>query len=226
MAGSTRASAATQRESSVEQTQREEPAAEGGDESVAGTDPAVTLNTDADGTVSATSLCFHPCSQAIGLTMSPCLVADATNGDDKTENTKAPAEGETTLVDTEMAENGTTPGKGAITKKNGTPSQSKKPKRKSSAGVPEHRAKKVTKKKSQKFHVDAKPGDYYLARIKGYPFWPAIIADDDMLPQAILASRPVSAKRADGTYRADFANGGKKVNERAFPVMFLGTNEL
>ena len=74
--------------------------------------------------------------------------------------------------------------------------------------------------------LDAKPGDYYLARFKGHAPWPSIISDEDMLPQALLATRGVSAKKADGTYRPDYADGGKKVHERTFPIMFLATNEL
>jgi hypothetical protein len=32
--------------------------------------------------------------------------------------------------------------------------------------------------------------------------------------------------RADGTYREDYADGGKRAHERTFPVMFLETNEF
>lgn len=75
-------------------------------------------------------------------------------------------------------------------------------------------------------HTDAKPGDYFFIKLKGYPKWPGIIAAEDMLPEAILKSRPVTAARPDGTYREDFADGGKNVLDRTFPVMFLETNEL
>jgi hypothetical protein len=47
-----------------------------------------------------------------------------------------------------------------------------------------------------------------------------------MLPESLLASRPVSTTRADGSLRDDFKEGGKNAKERTFPVMFLGTNEL
>ena len=115
-------------------------------------------------------------------------------------------------------------GPSAVT--NGTPASSRKAKRKSS-GVPEHRSRKLHKKKSQALtNTNAKAGDFYLARLKGHPPWPSVVADEEMLPQALLASRGVSAKRADGTYREDYADGGKRVNERTFPVMFLGTNQL
>ena len=110
---------------------------------------------------------------------------------------------------------------------NGTPAQPKKAKRKSTTGIPEHKSRKVNKKKSQVLtHLDAMPGDIYLAHLRGHPIWPVVIPDEEMLPQAILASRPKSARRPDGTFGDDFADGGKRVNERSFPVMFLGGNEL
>lgn len=113
---------------------------------------------------------------------------------------------------------------------NGTPAsadKSKGKKRKSSGGIPEHKA-KTNKRKSQTrpTNLYAKPGEYYLARLRSYPPWPSIICDEEILPQEILDSRPVSAMRPEGTYREDYADGGKRAHERTFPVMFLGTNEL
>ncbi|KAM0712479.1 hypothetical protein Q7P37_011575 [Cladosporium fusiforme] len=100
-------------------------------------------------------------------------------------------------------------------------------KRKSTGGVPEHKGKKLNKKKSMpNLQLDCKPGDYYWARLKGYPPWPAIICAEDMLPEQLLASRPVSTTRADGSLRDDFKEGGKNAKERTFPVMFLSTNEF
>jgi hypothetical protein len=100
-------------------------------------------------------------------------------------------------------------------------------KRKSVGGVPEHKGKKLNKKKSMpNLQLDCKPGQYYWARLKGYPPWPAIICDEEMLPESLLASRPVSTTRADGSLRDDFKEGGKNAKERTFPVMFLATNEL
>lgn len=111
-----------------------------------------------------------------------------------------------------------------------TPASAKKAngKRKSFSGVPEHKTKKLNKKKSaaKLLNLDAKPGEYYLARFKGYAPWPSIICDEEMLPAQLLNSRPVTTKQVDGTYREPYADGGKKVNERTFPVMFLYTNEL
>lgn len=102
-----------------------------------------------------------------------------------------------------------------------------KPRRKSSGGIPEHK-KKLNKKasKAKMTHTDALPGDYFFVRLKGYPLWPAIVCDEAMLPTTLLKTRPVTAARADGTYRADYEDGGNKVKDRTFPVMYLHTNEL
>lgn len=75
-------------------------------------------------------------------------------------------------------------------------------------------------------NLDAKPGDYFWARLKGYPPWPAIICDEDMLPESLLGTRPVTAMRPDGTYRTDYEDAGKNARDRTYAVMYLGTNEL
>ncbi|QIW96375.1 hypothetical protein AMS68_001893 [Peltaster fructicola] len=114
----------------------------------------------------------------------------------------------------------------AATEENGT-AGSKDKKRKSSSGVPEHKSKKLNRKKSMTtLNLDCKPGDYYWARLKGYPNWPAIIADEQMLPETLLATRPVSTERADGSLREDYQDGGKNAKDRTYPIMFLGTNEF
>ena len=46
------------------------------------------------------------------------------------------------------------------------------------------------------------------------------------LPHARIKTRPVSAARSDGSYREDFADGGKRAADRTFPIMYLATNEL
>jgi hypothetical protein len=110
-----------------------------------------------------------------------------------------------------------------------TPASAAKSKaRRKSGGVPEHKNKKLNKKvsKAKMTHIDAKPGDYFFVRLKGYPPWPAIVCDESMLPTTLLKSRPVTAARVDGTYRADYEDGGIKVKDRTFPVMYLHTNEL
>ncbi|KAF4552614.1 PWWP domain-containing protein [Elsinoe fawcettii] len=108
-----------------------------------------------------------------------------------------------------------------------TAASSKNSKRKSSAGVPEHKTKKLNKKKSiVNLNLDLEAGAMVWARLKGHPPWPAIVCDESMLPEPLLANRPVSTKRPDGTYREDFLEGGKNAKDRTYPVMFLSTNEF
>lgn len=107
-------------------------------------------------------------------------------------------------------------------------STSKSQPRRKSGGIPEHKGKKLNKKasKAKMTHTDAQPGDYFYVRLKGYPLWPAIVCDESMLPSTLLKNRPVTAARPDGTYRADYEDGGPKVKDRTFPVMYLHTNEF
>lgn len=115
---------------------------------------------------------------------------------------------------------------------NGTTTPAKKAnngKRKSGAGVPEHKTKKTPakgKKKAPELRLNAQPGDMYMVAMRGYQPWPVIVCDEEMLPESLLSKRPVSAKRIDGTYREDFLEGGKNAKDRRYPIMFLGTNEL
>ncbi|CZS91097.1 related to SRP40-suppressor of mutant AC40 of RNA polymerase I and III [Rhynchosporium agropyri] len=97
-----------------------------------------------------------------------------------------------------------------------------------STGVPEHKGKKLNKKSSvaKMTHTDAQPGDYFYVRLKGFPLWPAIVCDESMLPSTLIKSRPNSAARPDGTYREGYEDGGIKVKDRQFPVMYLHTNEF
>lgn len=108
-----------------------------------------------------------------------------------------------------------------------TPSKSKDKSRRKSKG-PSDGTKTLKKKASMAriVHPDVKPGDYYFVKLKSSSHWPSIIADETMLPQKLLDSRPVAAMRPDGSWREDFAEGGKNMHERAYPVMYLETNEL
>ncbi|PMD25162.1 hypothetical protein NA56DRAFT_473079 [Hyaloscypha hepaticicola] len=118
---------------------------------------------------------------------------------------------------------------GSAESTNDTPASAGKEKpRRKSGGIPEHKGKKLNKKasKAKMTHSDAKPGDYFYVRLKGYPLWPAIVCDESMLPNTLIKSRPVTAARPDGSYRADFEDGGPKVKDRSFPVMYLYTNEF
>ncbi|EHK26409.1 uncharacterized protein TRIVIDRAFT_229361 [Trichoderma virens Gv29-8] len=107
-----------------------------------------------------------------------------------------------------------------------TPAAKGKSRRKSTAG--ESKGKTLSKKgsKARLTHIDAQPGDHFLVKLKGFPAWPAIICDEDMLPQALINTRPVSAARPDGSYSEAYADGGKRVHDRSFPVMYLYTNEF
>jgi hypothetical protein len=159
---------------------------------------------------------------------------NTTAEDEKKESSDAPAEKADASAESADAKNSdegaATPAKAepaAATDANGTPATTKKSssKRKSTGGDTKS---KLNRKKSQSriTHLDAKPGEYYLARLRSFPPWPAIICDEEILPQTLLTTRPVTAQRPDGTYREDYADGGKRVAERTFPVMFLQTNEL
>ncbi|KAI4277599.1 MAG: hypothetical protein LQ337_001622 [Flavoplaca oasis] len=113
-----------------------------------------------------------------------------------------------------------------------TPASSKKTANGSSkkkSAVPEHKTKKLNKKASSKriTNLDAEPGQYYLARMKGHPPWPSVICDEEMLPMSLLDTRPVTTKLPDGTYKKpEYADGGKRAVDRTFPIMFLHTNEF
>ncbi|KAF2013214.1 hypothetical protein BU24DRAFT_464029 [Aaosphaeria arxii CBS 175.79] len=74
--------------------------------------------------------------------------------------------------------------------------------------------------------LDVEPGDVFFVAMKGFQPWPVIVCDEEMLPEALLSKRPVSAKRIDGTYREDFLEGGKNAKDRRYPVMFMGSNEF
>lgn len=139
---------------------------------------------------------------------------------------KPSAEGDSEMPDapeTAVAEGEQTTG--AVAEK--TPLTNNKTNRRKSAGGGNNR-KSLNKKasKAKITHLDVQPGDHFTVKLKGYPEWPAIIADDTMLPPPILNTRPVTAKRADGTYAEAYADGGKRAQDRNYPVMFLQTNEL
>lgn len=112
-----------------------------------------------------------------------------------------------------------TPATPAPTKKSASNGSSKK----KSSGVPEHKTKKLNRKKSKlDLHLDAQPGELYLARMKGHPAWPSVICDEAMLPAQLLNTRPVTTALPDGTFKKpEYAEGGKRAHERTFPIMFL-----
>ena len=157
-----------------------------------------------------------------------------TNGNHKTTDTTEPSSDPTPAQDdTEMKDAGEPTDTAAAESRtvaapvNGTPASSKKASngstKKKSSAVPEHKSRKLNKKKSKPtLRLDAKPGDLYLARMKGHPPWPSIICDEEMLPPILLSSRPITTAQPDGTYKKpEYADGGKRVYERTFPIMFL-----
>lgn len=103
-----------------------------------------------------------------------------------------------------------------------------KDKKRRSSGVPEHKGRRLSKKQSKAklTNPDAKAGEYYFAKAKGSQPWPSMIADLDMMPEELTKKPLVSAMKADGTWNPNYADGGKAVNDRTFPVLYLGTNEL
>ncbi len=105
-------------------------------------------------------------------------------------------------------------------------SKSNSHRRKSGGGNANRKSLSKKASKARITHLDAKPGEHFLVKLKGFPEWPAIICDESMLPQALLTTRPVTAARPDGSYVEAYADGGKRVNDRTFPVMYLHTNEL
>ncbi|KAI0200104.1 hypothetical protein F4808DRAFT_178036 [Astrocystis sublimbata] len=111
--------------------------------------------------------------------------------------------------------------------KDAPPSATKPQSRRKSTGVAD-KGKKLNRKASKVkiLNLDAKPGNHYFAKLKGFPLWPVVICEEVMLPQNMLNSRPVTAARPDGTYRDDFADGGKRAGDRTYPVMYLHTNEF
>lgn len=107
-----------------------------------------------------------------------------------------------------------------------TPAKTPNSRRKSGAG--DSKTKTLNKKgsKARLTNLNAQPGDYFLVKLKGYPAWPAVVCDEDMLPSALITSRPATARRATGEFSENYADGGKRVYDRNFPMMYLATNEL
>ncbi|KAJ5637249.1 hypothetical protein N7490_007128 [Penicillium lividum] len=112
----------------------------------------------------------------------------------------------------------------AAPKTNGTPASKSKDQRRSS-GVGE---KKLNRKKSMNriINKDVKPGQYYLSTLRSFAPWPSIVCDEEMIPQTLLDSRPVTAMQLDGKFRADYADDGRRAHERTYPIMFFGSNEF
>lgn len=156
----------------------------------------------------------------------PAAAPESEKVEDASTEPAQAADADTEMKDAEPTTEPASSAPAAAPESNGT--SAAKPKRKSSTGVPEHRSKTLKKKQSKAkiTNLDATPGDLYLARLRSYPPWPAIICSEDMLPEVLLNTRPVTAQQKDGTYKEPYVEGGKKVGDRTFPIMFLHTNEL
>ncbi|KAI2468024.1 hypothetical protein F4781DRAFT_282544 [Annulohypoxylon bovei var. microspora] len=170
----------------------------------------------ADAAPATTSTDEKPVDPDVEMTDKPAEEAEQPEADAKVDSEKVAEEHE--------AATGTAEGAAAETESAAHGDKSKA-RRKSTA---DSKSKKLNKKasKAKMLHVDAQPGEHYFAKLKGFPPWPVIIAEEDMLPASMLSTRPVTATRPDGTYREDFADGGKRIADRTFPVMYLHTNEF
>src|SRR3981189_2114895 len=95
---------------------------------------------------------------------------ESTNATEQTNTT----EGVDTKMDTETKTDeaaSAAVGEGPTDPATSTPASGSKSKaRRKSAGVPEHKGKKLNKKASKvkMSHADAKPGEHYFIRLKGY----------------------------------------------------------
>lgn len=160
--------------------------------------------------------------------MSALIAAPHTNGAGEQSNAGGSASPSQALDPSPNAETKDDAPPSSTLATNGTPASNKRASlggssKKKSSGIPEHKSKKVNKKKSRPMtNLEAKAGEYFFARMKGHPPWPSIICDEEMLPSSLLTTRPVTASLSDGTFKKpEYADGGKRSYERTFPVMFL-----
>ncbi|KAJ5424860.1 hypothetical protein N7445_010833 [Penicillium cf. griseofulvum] len=151
---------------------------------------------------------------------------DKTDAEAEADKTASTDEAPEAKADGETAEAAPADAEAAPAEPNGTPASAKKSSknRRTSTGATQ----KLSRKKSQSriTHLDAKPGQTYLARLRSYAPWPAIICDEDILPPSLLETRPVTAMQKDGSYKGEYGDDGRRAHERTFPVMFFDTNEF
>ena len=156
------------------------------------------------------------------------MTEDLVVGEDDKPN-RVTAELPTSAEAPELAlSKGVTPEAGLERRHSGTNSSTanestlvKKPTKRKSIGVPEHRAKRTPKKAGPEAHLDVEVGQYWLCKMSGYPDWPCIICDEAILSKEMLNQRPVTARQSDGNFKPDYADGGRKEKERTYPVLFL-----
>ncbi|KAK7969829.1 hypothetical protein PG996_001733 [Apiospora saccharicola] len=131
--------------------------------------------------------------------------ASATNDDPtKADDDSVKKKEDSAKAEAAISEAAEAAAEGAAVEANGATPSSKQAARRKSTGTPA--AKKLNKKASK-------------ARILHLDY-------ESMLPQTMLSTRPVTAARPDGSYREDFADGGKRAADRTYPVMYLYTNEF
>jgi hypothetical protein len=153
---------------------------------------------------------------------------DTASATDEKKDAEAGADKAIDSGDANEAKDAAATAAGDAAEANGTPASSKKASkdRRRSSGVAEKSKLNKRKSMTKLTQLSVQPGEYYLARLRSYAPWPSIICDEEMLPQSLLDTRPVTAAQPDGTYRADYADGGKRAHERTYPVMFFQSNEL
>jgi len=204
------------------------------EDKIAPAPPSEEPVTDATSTKTDKATTVPESSTTAGVSMKDTLPVSADKAADATPNLDAGSKGADTSADAEPSVPGEAPEATSSNKPTGdtpkpvasTPADKSKSRRKSSSmgSVKKTLSKKQSKAKI--LHTDAKPGDLFIHKLKGYPAWPVIICDEEMLSADLLKSRPVSALRQDGTYREDYADGGKNIAGRTFPVLYLASYEF
>jgi len=102
----------------------------------------------------------------------------------------------------------TTPSK---SKKAASSSKSKSLQKKKSVG-------NLNKRKSVGGDVTFHEGMFVLARLKGYPPWPAVIVDEELIPEAVMAKKP---KESTGKRKGRISMSG--LDEDQIPVGARGS---
>jgi len=106
--------------------------------------------------------------------------------------------------------------KSARQRKGGATATPKPSKKKSSANL-KGKTPRSTKKAAA--DVDYQPGMSVLAKMRTFPPWPAIILSDELLPEALLKTKPSGKSGKKGEASA------APSAPTSWPVMFMGTNE-
>ncbi|CAZ82361.1 unnamed protein product [Tuber melanosporum] len=103
-------------------------------------------------------------------------------------------------------------------RKAGATTTPKPTKKKSSANL---KGKTPRSTKKAVVDVDYQPGMSVLAKMRTFPPWPAIILSDELLPEALVRTKPSGKSGKKGEASASAAPSAPT----SWPVMFMGTNE-